>query len=362
VVAAGKRLMSVNEDILQLQVRHAVGLQRLSAGMIRDIIRILETSDREIVNKLRARGATLEGTFTSARFQTLLEAIREINRDAYVELANKLRGDLGDLAKYEGQFQAQLLTRAVPVALDIVTPSAGLLRAVVTAQPFQGRLLREWVAELSANKMKRLRDALRLGMVQGETVEQIVRRIAGTRANGYSDGIMEITRRGARAMVSTATNHVANAAREEFFKENESLIKGVQWVSTLDTITCPTCQALDGKVFKMGDGPRPPQHINCRCTTIPITKSWRELGLDIDEAPAGTRASMNGQVPAKMRYDEWLRKQSAEAQDEALGKTRGRLFREGGLSVDRFVDTRGNHLTLDELREREGRAFKRAGV
>jgi SPP1 gp7 family putative phage head morphogenesis protein len=353
---------TANEAIQQLQIRHAVGLQRYSAHVVREVIRILETSDREIVAKLRARGATLEGTFTSERFKTLLEAVREINQAAHTELANRLRPELRELAKYEAQFQAQLIQRAVPVAVDIVTPPAGLLNAVVTSKPFEGRLLREWVAELSAGKMKRLRDALRLGMVQGETVEQIVRRIAGTRANNYRDGILEISRRGARAMVQTATNHVANSAREEMFKANEDLIKKVQWVATLDTRTCPTCSALDGEVFDIDQGPRPPRHINCRCTTIPITKSWRELGIDLDEVPPGTRASMNGQVPSTMNYQSWLKSQSAEVQDEALGKTRGALFRRGGLTVDRFVDTRGNQLTLDELRETESRAFKRANL
>src|SRR5690606_24421489 len=96
-------------------------------------------------------------------------------------------------------------------------------------------------------------------------------------------------------------------------------------------------------------------------TMVPVTKSWRELGIDLDEFEPSTRASMNGQVPETMSYGEWLRKQSASVQDEALGPTRGKLFRAGKLDVDRFVNRAGDQWTLDELRQREQEAFRKAG-
>lgn len=76
-----------------------------------------------------------------------------------------------------------------------------------------------------------------------------------------------------------------------------------------------------------------------------------------------TRASMDGQVPSKVTYAEWLKRQPAGFQDDVLGRTRGRLFREGGLKVDRFVDARsGRSFTLDQLRRKETAAFSRAGI
>lgn len=95
---------------------------------------------------------------------------------------------------------------------------------------------------------------------------------------------------------------------------------------------------------------------------IPVLKSWRELGIDVDQLPPGTRASMDGQVPSGLGYNEWLNRQSAERQDEALGPTRAALFRRGGLRVDQFTDFRGGIYTLDQLRKREAAAFERAGV
>ena len=62
---------------------------------------------------------------------------------------------------------------------------------------------------------------------------------------------------------------------------------------------------------------------------------------------------MAGPVSAKTTYNSWLRTQSKEMQDEALGPERAKLFR-GGMNVDKFTDDNGRTLTLDELRAREG--------
>lgn len=352
----------LNDDIRDLQIRHSVGVQRLSAGVVRRMIQLLDKSDAEIVAKLLSRGPTLDGSFTSQRLQFLLRALRQINHDGHVQLGQELRQEFRDFARYEVDFQQRLLASAVPVAVDFVSPSAQMIDAVVTARPFNGKLLRDSIADLEVGKYKALREGIQLGIIQGETTAQIVQRIRGTKALNYRDGILDRSRTAVTRMVRTATNHVANAARETLYEENDDLIDGVQWVATLDTRTCPTCGELDGKTFKIGKGPRPPRHLNCRCCTTPVLKSWRSMGINVDEAPAGTRASMNGQVSATETYNSWLKGQSAATQDEALGATRGKLFRAGGLDVDRFTDTRGNQLTLAELAKREAGAFTKAGV
>lgn len=99
---------------------------------------------------------------------------------------------------------------------------------------------------------------------------------------------------------------------------------------------------------------------NCRSTTVPVLKSWADIGIDAGDIGEGTRASMNGQVPDTLTYDGWLRKQSPEFQDEVLGKAKADLFR-GGLTMDKFVDLKSQHeFTLDELRQREPDAWRAA--
>lgn len=354
--------MSANDDLFDLAVRHQVGLQRYSNATVRKMMALLNRVDADIVAQMHHFDPdAVTGSWSAKRLERLLEAVRVVNRDAYNIVGKELTAELKALAAYEGVYQVNSLRSAMPVAVDIVSPSAEQLYAAVNSRPFQGRVLKEWGRDLEAGAFAKVRDAIRQGFVEGQTTEQIIRRLRGTRANQFRNGILEINRRGAEAVVRTAINHTANTARQEIYKANADLVGSWRFVATLDARTTVGCAVLDGKTFSIGEGPMPPRHYNCRSTTVPVTKSWRELGFDIDELPPGTRASMNGQVPASQTYQEWLKRQPVEVQDEVLGPTRGQLFRNGGVTLDRFEDD-GRILTLDELKQADGKAFERAGL
>jgi hypothetical protein len=61
-------------------------------------------------------------------------------------------------------------------------------------------------------------------------------------------------------------------------------------------------------------------------------------------------------------YAEWLAAQPREVQDRILGPTRARLFRDGGLAIERFTDMIGRPLTLEQLALSRPEAFTRAGL
>src|SRR5690606_6345294 len=114
-------------------------------------------------------------------------------------------------------------------------------------RPFQGRILREWAASIEAGRMVRIRDAVRIGYVEGQAADQIIRRLRGTKAKGYADGIIEIDRRHAAAVAQSGLSHMGDATRERMYGENKGLIKALGWVSTLDSKTTPQCRIRDGK-------------------------------------------------------------------------------------------------------------------
>ena len=120
------------------------------------------------------------------------------------------------------------------------------------------------------------------------------------------------------------------------------------------------CRSLDGKKIRFTDKvqPKPPFHCNCRTSVSP----WLSPEFDIFDKGA-TRAS-NGAtggkpVSADLSYYEWLRRQPASFIDEVLGKTKGLIFRNSGLSANEFrkitIDDLGNPLTLKAMAERDKR-------
>ena len=88
--------------------------------------------------------------------------------------------------------------------------------------------------------------------------------------------------------------------------------------------------------------------------SLPLLKG--QTGLVGDQAAEG------GPVDANLTYGGWLKRQSAEKQDDVLGATRGALFRRGGLTIDKFTNDKGRWYSLDELKQIESKAFKKANV
>lgn len=266
---------TANDQILDAEVHHNVDLQRYSKGLVTRIIGVLNRADADLVQQLERTAPEKRDTWTFKRKQRLLDGLRRINRNAYSMTGKALTKELLGLAPQEAAFAARTIQNAVPIELDMILPTRELLRSVVESQPFRGKIMKEWFTELEQGRFRRMKDAINIGIVEGETVDQMVRRLVGSRANNFRDGILDISRRDATTVVRTAVNHVTTRAKETTYQENDDLIKGVQWLSTLDSHTTPICRTRDGKVFEPGEGPRPPAHPNCLPGTTLVAASSR---------------------------------------------------------------------------------------
>lgn len=349
---------SVNEALHDKAIQHAVLIQRYGTGVADKIVRLLNSADAEIVEKLAARLAPIEergldmGKATTARLEAVLDEMRALNSAIYSQVAEALTDELVDFSAVEANFQRQAIVTSVGVDLSTTLPSPERLRAIVTETPMEGRLLANWAEGMEGGRIDRISQAVRQGMIQGEGTDAIVRRIRGTKTAQYSDGILDISRRSAQSIVRTSVNHISNVAAQATWKANDHLVKGWQYLATLDSRTTVTCAGLSGQTFPVGEGPIPPRHIGCRSISVPVTKSFRELGVDKDELPAGKRASMDGQVAGDTTFSKWLNMKGAATQDKVLGKTRAELFRSGKLDLQQFIKNDGTVLTLEQLRDR----------
>lgn len=340
--------MSVNQDIQDAVIRHMVFISRLQNGEAAKIGRVIQDAipsiEREIADRVsRMRAGSRMGKMRLKQLRAMRDEL--LSMIQATEWARILSADMRSLALTEATWLVRMLERTVPAELGIkfTRPPAQLLRSIVSSKPFDGKVLSQWTAGVNRSTVDRVSRVVNAGLVRGDdvgTMSQAVRAQLGT------------TKAQAQAVTRTAVNHVSTAAREETYQENEDVVSSVKWVATLDTRTSPICIALDGKVFPVDEGPRPPAHFNCRSTTVPVLKSWKELGIDAKELSPSTRASMDGQVPADMTYGEWLRKQSAEVQDEVLGPGKAALFRKGELDVSDLVDDNLRPLSLRELRRK----------
>jgi hypothetical protein len=118
---------------------------------------------------------------------------------------------------------------------------------------------------------------------------------------------------------------------------------------------------IDG-VGLLGNRPFVVDTRNRRRREIDFRAEAKRTGKSIQDIRREWSDRNVGRVPAATTYQDFLKRQPASFQDDVLGRTKGKLFRDGGLTVDQFVDRAGNELTLDQLAATKPEAFVKAGL
>lgn len=376
---------SFAEAVHDSTIRRQVGIERFKSGALRRIISLLNEVDADIIDRLDS----INGVRSRRRVEAVLREIRRINARAFQEILRRMGEEIEDFAEADAAFVTRSLNAALPDgvggAVNFLAPSEKLL-FVAAENDFnnhlvRGRTIRSWLDGIRSGDSKRIESAVRLGFTEGQSVDDIIRRFRGARQLRFRDGIREVTRRQLESLIRTSVQSASSQARDAVYEENNQLLKGVQWVATLDGRTTKICMSLDQKVFPVDSGPRPPAHFNCRSTTVPQIKSWRELGLNLSEPPAAMRPFVRstrrwrdiprgerslidrGTVPGDLRYPQWLRRQHRDFVEDVMGVDKAKLFLDGDLAIDRFVDQGAlREYSLEELRRREPQAFEKAGL
>ena len=367
---------TANEEILDATIAHSVGVEKYSNNTVGKIIAALNRSNVRLSQELQAALAKVNpSAFKVERLESLLVSVNKVLKESFALSDRQLQIDLGDFADYEASFQAMMLNDALPAVVHVGSVVGNQVYDAAMARPFQGTLLKDALKGVNAATQAKIRQTITAGIIESRTTDQIVREIIGTRANKYADGLMQKSRRDVEAIVRSSISHVAAVGREMSYKKNEDIIKAVKWVSTIDLRTTPECRLRDNLLYatvthkpighsipwRSGPGAI---HWSCRSTSIPVLKSYKEMGIDIDGSAniSTTRSSLDGQVPADKSYAQWIKEQSAERQDDVLGPTRGKLLRDGGLKMEDLYSLKGQYLTLEELRKKEALAFRKSGL
>lgn len=370
-------MATVNEQLRDESIAHALWISRYSTGVANRMVKLLNESDAELTARLLVAMDGLDAdSFTVTRLQALLASVRAVNHQAIQSMLQGLSAELNDLAQHEAGYQLSLFDSLLPDFVTNVHPLVGIspdtVYVAAMAKPFQGRLLSEWASNLEADRLNRISNTVRQGFLLGDTNEQIARKVRGHANRGYQDGALQMSRANAASIAKTAVGHLAATARNSFADANNDLMKGKQWLSTLDNRTTQMCRIRDRLKYTLDNKPighKIPYlqgpgkiHFCCRSTETFILKSAKELGIDVRDIPPAERASMDGVVPGDTNYQEWFSRQSFDRQKQIVGEKRARLIRDGGMSPDEFYTDKGEWLTLAQLRERDAQAFKEAGL
>lgn len=333
-----------------------------------DLIAILRKANPTITAAMLEGVEGLNATnMTPARLRALSRLVLEQTQAAYANILKTLNGDMDDFGTAEVAYNRSLLLNTIPAAVldylkkDIKATSWQQVLATLSSRAVMGRTIDQWFStKLPADLANSLVNGVQAAILQGTPSSQAV-------ANIRKSAVWGSQERDLATVTHTAINFVAADARELTRKANADLIKERNWLSTLDNKTSTICIVRDGLRYT-ADTPVKPIgheipygagpgkiHFRCRSTETWVVKSFRELGIPVDELPEGVRASMNGEVPAKMNYLQWLQERaSARVQEEVLGVTRADMLRAGKYRAEDFYDN-GALIPLSRLLELDKR-------
>lgn len=195
--------------------------------------------------------------------------------------------------------------------------------------PIDGRTYDEWWALFFAGDTDRLMGQVRMGLIAGEGEADLLARLqASSRTTANS----------LNSLVPTAIMGALAFGNYTFMDANPDLVKKERYTAIMDSRTSMICASLDGKIYKVGEGPHPPMHRNCRSSRVPVY--------------VGAGDTTDGSVT----YEEWLKDQSTVTQNQVLGKSKAMLFREGNLSIADMLRKNGTPMTRGELTKSSAKA------
>lgn len=387
--------------------KNAIDLNRYSNSVARRVINSYNDIIIDAVNQLRVIDE-LAAPVKAARLRSILAQLKQSLNGWAGDSTEITATELQGIAELQSQFVTDELRKTLPAgvtrsAVNTVEISPQFAQSVVTTDPTQlnvvalsddlfaavngapqtfsltaaqgatitlpnGEVVGKAFRGIATSQSERFSQVVRNGLLTGETTPDIAKRLIGSLQFGEeAKTVGQLAAAGGQAtqvadnqiltLIRTSINQVANTASQQVYEANQDITQKYRYIATLDTRTSAICRALDGREFEYGKGPMPPQHFNCRSTTVPVI-NYKELGFN--PPPPARRASMDGQVPANESYGEWLKKQPRTVQADALGPGKvayfNRLANKYGAqdAMAKLVRDDGSELTLAQLRKRYG--------
>lgn len=249
------------------------------------------------------------------RVQTAAQVTR-FAREAELAVTAEQRMAVDVGAIHAARMMAEAVALSAPgIEVSFAKLPAGALRELV-GRFDNGEPLRNLFDQLGADAATKAENVLFNGLATGQSPRMIARQLR-------TELSVPLTR--ALTISRTTMLGAYRSAALSTYAENSDIVKGWRWGASLGPRCCSACVALHGTFHPLSERFMH-NHPSCRCSPIPETKTFAELGLNVAEP---RRDLTTG--------PEWFDDQSAETQERILGPRKYDLFRAGRLDIQDTV-------------------------
>jgi SPP1 gp7 family putative phage head morphogenesis protein len=358
--------MSANDEVQSKTIIRQIRLARVEEQLARDVQVILRSLKKRVEKELVFfyPNKTESAIFKKEQLNEFLKEIDGLITDSYKRVKDTVEGNINSVAASQDAWTQKTINNAFKAPLITKTLGKRTLENYARGVFIEGTRVGDWINKGKGSNIQSLAKKYNSGIeriVRNNLILGLSNRATVKEVSDFST----LTRRDADAIVRTASQTASNQVSLDVFKLNDDVIKGVQWVATLDKRTTVICIELDNLIWKydkqgflIPDGhgkvfPGPIAHWRCRSTQIPVTIGFGDLDSKtksrLEDMPESTRQDLGGQVTEPLNARQWLERQSRATQDDILGIRKAQLLRDGKLDNKSLTDFSNNPLTLKDL-------------
>ena len=354
--------MAKQDELIAIQAQHNVYIQKLAAQYSNDALPFIETMQAEIAARLELE---VGRNLTPKRREKLLHDINDIVTVNLRDYTKSLSSSDIELGGYEAAFQAKTLNTMV--VAETVAPSQADVNKVAKSTLIKlgdgsYTSYNQMLQRYYKGNAEQITNIVGQGFQSGVSTRDIIKDVM----NEVDNRIVK-TKKEAKRIAVTGTNHYANQARKTYFEDTDVVI-GTRRIATIDSSTSGYCRGVDNTVVLKTDAAYSrafaPFHPNCRTANIPEVSDLDEFG---GERPSNFRDAETGLLDPKpidtkkIYYDE-LSKLNKADMDFIIGPSLGRAFRKGlrdkTLTPASFAkltisDIETRPLSIKEIKERD---------
>lgn len=309
-----------------------------------EIEALLEKGFKNIVSSLVTDYAELTAFQQARRVRLFTLVARELSRSygqANDFMVTQMKSFVGIEARATTEHFRSLVGDSPTLELTIQNLTRAEVKAIAEF-PIAGLGIGDWFEKQATDMNVATRGAIQLGLLNGDTAQQIAAKIIP--AAGQVPSVVRRARTNLQTLIRTTTTTVQTQATYETLQSiGPELAPAYRYVAVRDGRTTAVCRGLDGQIFRFDDpkAKRPPQHVNCR-STIVAEVNYEALGIPRPNTVKGgfTMGS----------YSDWLKAQPAATQSAILGTAGANLFREERATLADLVGSDGRRMTVDALK------------
>jgi SPP1 gp7 family putative phage head morphogenesis protein len=322
---------------------------RLARRVRADLLRIADTHDRELTKAWADAWDGVAEQFDAALLELITTAQAGMLSQATILNSQRARNALDAVARALTRVSQQAGVRVSADLVQVVREAGEAQEAIIASQlPKPERsslagwdrvdsrqidaivqrstgLITSQMWPISASADAAIRQQLVRGLLTGANPQATARQIVKATEGIFNGGL-------ARAMTiaRTETLDAHRAAAQVAHNQNADVLRGWMWLAATSTRTCPACLGMNGTEHPLTE-PGPLGHQNCRCTRVPLTKTWRDLGIDIDEPEPPVTGSQA-----------WFDSQDEATQRKILGPARHAAYLRGDYPMSAWAARRSN--------------------